>query len=98
MGAGFLCLFLLTEYKLENILNAPKEDRVIGFRQVKKAINGNRLRCVTVAEDIEEAIKSQIVALAKGHNVPLTTCRSRQELGAKLGIDVACAVCGVLKK
>lgn len=83
---------------MDRILKAPAAARVIGLRQVRKAIIGNKLRCVCFAEDIDEAIKAQIIAVCDEKQVPYSLYRSRSEMGEKLGIDVACAVCGELKQ
>lgn len=82
---------------MDTILKEPTENRLIGFRQVRKAVNNNQLRCVMIAIDTDEGMKSQIAELCKQSLVPYNFYSSKIEMGNELGLDVACSVCGILK-
>lgn len=82
---------------MDNIWEVPESLRIIGLRQAKKAIVGKKLRCVFFAEDIDEEIKRQVSTLCKENGIPCSSYRSRAEMGERLGIDVPCAVCGILQ-
>ncbi|MFW5780930.1 MAG: L7Ae/L30e/S12e/Gadd45 family ribosomal protein [Bacillota bacterium] len=82
---------------MDKVLKEPPENRVIGFRQVRKAINNNRLRCVTIAMDTDIEMLTQLKSLCQQKQVELSFFSTRLELGKKLGLEVACSVCGVKK-
>lgn len=87
----------IKENLVDRILKEPNENRVIGFRQVRKAINNNRLRCVTIATDTDEEMLLQMKSLCRLKQVEMSFCSSKAELGMKLGLDVACSICGIKK-
>lgn len=82
---------------MDKVLKEPKENRLIGFRQVRKAVKNNHLRCVMIAIDTDESIKSQMTDLCEQRLVPYSFYSSKIEMGKELGLDVACSVCGILK-
>jgi large subunit ribosomal protein L7A len=82
---------------VDKILKEPRANRVIGFREVRKALNNNRLRCVTIALDTDENMLSEIKGLCLEKQVETSFCPSRVELGDQLGLDVPCSVCGLKK-
>ncbi|HHT83800.1 MAG: L7Ae/L30e/S12e/Gadd45 family ribosomal protein [Christensenellales bacterium] len=83
---------------MDKILKEPPENRIIGFRQVRKAANNNRLRCVVIAMDTDEEMIAQITGLCRQKNIPYDFYKSRIEMGKLLKLDVACSVCGVKKQ
>lgn len=80
---------------MDKVLSEPSENRVVGLRQVKKAINNNRLRCVMIAMDTDELIKTQLINMCEKKKLPLEFFSSKAEMGRLLGIDVACSVLGI---
>lgn len=82
---------------MDTIRTEPSENRVVGLRQVRKAINNNRLRCVMIAMDTDEIIKTQLVSVCEQKQIPHKFFDSKDEMGKLLGIDVACSVLGIRK-
>lgn len=82
---------------MDKILSQPKENIIIGFRQVRKAANNNHLRCVVIAKDTDQSMIAQITALCTQKQIPYRFCETKAEIGKMLKIEVACSVCGIKK-
>lgn len=82
---------------MDKILSVPRENRVVGLREVRKAINNNHLRCVMIAMDTDELIKTQLISMCEQRQLPLEFFSSKDDMGKLLGIDVACSVLGIRK-
>lgn len=70
---------------------------VVGKRQVERGLSEGNIRCVVLASDADEALKTQLSARAKALGVPVSTVNSKIELGKLVGIEVAAATVGILK-
>lgn len=70
---------------------------VAGYRQVVRGILANRIWCVAVARNADKQIKRELAVLCKQNGVSLKSVPSKEELGSKLGLEVACATVGFLK-
>ena len=82
---------------MDRILKEPSENRIAGFREVRKAINNNRLRCVTIATDTDQNMLLELQGLCRQNGIEISFCSSRATLGKKLGLEVPCSVCGIKK-
>lgn len=78
-------------------VHADGANKVAGIRQVVRGIKSDRIRCVLVATDADEHIKTQLTALCNPKGLPLKFVLNKKELGKRLGLDVDCAVVGILK-
>jgi|GEM_PF-409638 len=85
----------LSEVKKDNMFT--KAGKVAGMRQVVRGIKANRIRCVLVAQDADEHIKTEITALCAANSIAVEQVQSKKELGENMGLDVDCAVVGILK-
>lgn len=71
-------------------------EKVIGLRQVMRGFRDGRIRCVLVAADAEEHIKLELEKHCVANGVKLVSVPSKHELGQAAGIDVDCAVVGII--
>ena len=78
-------------------VHADGVGKVAGIRQVVRGIKSDRIRCVLVATDADEHIKTQLMAICTPKGLSLKFVLNKKELGKRLGLDVDCAVVGILK-
>ena len=71
--------------------------QVAGLRQVIKNIKEHKIQSVVLALNADEHIQTQVKQICTQSEIPLSYTRSKEELGASLGLDVPCAVVGILK-
>lgn len=72
-------------------------DIVVGKRQVVRGLSEACIRCVIVALDADEALKTEIISRAKACSVPVEIEGIKSDLGKIAGIEVNAAVIGILK-
>jgi large subunit ribosomal protein L7A len=80
------------EHELNNAQN-----RVVGQRQVLRALDGNKAARVYLGKDADGFIYHRINGLCEEKNVPVTVVDSMQELGKLCSVDVPAAAAAVLK-
>ena len=71
--------------------------KLVGCRQVLRGLSEDTVRCVIVAEDADDQIKSQLVKATAERNVKVLYAPSMDWLGRNAGIDVGAATVGFLK-
>ena len=64
---------------------------VVGSKQLRKAVNAGRARCVFLAENADPAITEYLEMLCAEKQVPITWVPSMADLGRACGIDVGAA-------
>ena len=84
----------MNQQDITNLIN--NSSKLIGTRQVLKAIMGNTLQLVVIAKDTDSGLKEQILHECSTKNIPVVECFTKQELGSLAGIDVMCACIGIL--
>lgn len=72
-------------------------NKVVGTKQVLKALEANTAKKVYLAEDIEPALKAKITIAANAVECELQSVTSMEELGKACKIQVGAAVAAVLK-
>lgn len=70
---------------------------VAGVRQVNRYIMENKISKIYLAADCQHSFSRQVSDMANSAGVPLVVCGSRAEFASLVGIDVLCAVIGILK-
>ena len=80
------------EHELHNVQN-----RVVGQRQVLRALEGDKAARVYLGKDADGFIYHRINGLCEEKNVPVTVVDSMQELGKLCSVDVPAAAAAVLK-
>ncbi len=79
---------------LAELLNSPK---VVGAKQVKRAIELGAAGKVYLAEDADPRVTQPVAALSRERGIPLQTVPSMKELGRVCGIAVGAAVAALMK-
>ncbi|SHN36990.1 50S ribosomal protein L7ae-like protein [Gracilibacillus kekensis] len=70
-------------------------DKIIGTKQVLKAIKNGQAKEVIIANDADLHITSKVSRLASDHNVPFFYVDSMKKLGKACGIDVGAATVAI---
>ena len=79
---------------LSELKNSPK---VVGVRQLRKAVGRDEVRRVFLADDADPAVTEPVEALARQRAVPITRVPTMRELGLACGITVGASAAGLLK-
>jgi len=72
-------------------------NKVVGTKQVLKALEGNTAKKVFVAEDIDPDLRAKLINAASAANCDLCSIQSMKELGKACGIQVGAAAAAILK-
>lgn len=78
---------------LINIIN--NSSKLIGTRQVLKAIINGTVDKVIIATNVDEVLSNKVKGECSNHNIPMIREFTMSELGKLCGIDVGCAVVGL---
>lgn len=79
---------------LEELKNLNK---VVGLKQVAKAINEEGVKALYIAEDADPKVVEKIKLAAKQKNIDTIYVESMKKLGKACGIDVGAATAATLK-
>lgn len=73
-----------------------RSERVVGAKQVKRALNNNRARRVYMALDADPRLLQPLVQQAVRQQVPLEQVSSMRALGEACGIAVGAAIAALV--
>lgn len=73
------------------------DNKVVGTKQVKRALNSSNVEVVYVADDAENRVTDEIVELCKSKEIQVIHVDSMKDLGKACGIDINAAVAALLK-
>lgn len=73
------------------------DKKLVGVKQVKRALNGDEVELVYLAKDAEGRIVSSIIEQCKEKNIEIYYVDSMKELGKACKIDVSAATAALLK-
>jgi len=79
---------------LRELMNCP---RVVGIKQLRKAIGKDEIRRIFLADDADPAVTEPVETLAGSQGIPVTRIPTMKELGQACGIAVGAAAAGLLK-
>ena len=79
---------------LSELKHSPK---VVGVRQLRKAIGRDEVRRVFLADDADPAVTEPMERLAREREIPVTRVSAMRELGLACGIAVGASAAGLLK-
>ena len=79
---------------LEQLQTAAK---VVGAKQVRRALNDGRAACVFLAEDADPRVTEPLRILCGEKDVPVEEVSSMKELGQACQIAVSAAVAAILR-
>ena len=71
--------------------------KVVGIKQVSKAVERDEAVTVDVAADAEPRLVQGLLALVEKHNVSLDESATMQELGRACGIEVGASAVALLR-
>lgn len=71
--------------------------KVIGSKQVQRALKAGTLSRVYIAEDIDTFLYQKVRRAAEAAGVPVQTVNSSAELGRACGLEIASAAAGLPK-
>ena len=77
--------------------STPGGTRVVGTRQVLKALRAGRIERLFVAADASQAIVAELVEVAASRGVAIDRSLDLQRLGRVGGVEVGAAAVGVLR-
>ena len=69
---------------------------VVGAKQLRKAVQSGRARCVFLAKNADPAVTQPIEVLCAQRNIPITWVPGMAELGHSCGIEVGAAAAAVV--
>ena len=73
------------------------KNKVVGVKQVKRALNSAEVEAVYVANDAEKKVTSDIVKLCEEKQIQTIYVDSMKKIGKACGIDINAAVAALLK-
>lgn len=79
------------------LLKLKTDNKVVGVKQVKRALNANNVEAVFIAEDAESKVTDEIARLCDEKHVQLIYVDTMKELGNACKIDVNAATAALLK-
>ena len=79
---------------LSELKNSP---RVVGVKQLRRAIGRDEIRLIYVADDADPALTAPIEALAQARVLSVIRVHTMKELGLACGIAVGASAAGLLK-
>ena len=79
------------------ISDAEKKSLVVGLKQVKKALQANKVNKIFIANDCSTALKTSIEELCKNVDISPIYIESMTQLGRECGIDVKASCACICK-
>ncbi len=70
--------------------------KVVGAKQVKRALNTSKANKVYIAEDAEQRVVTDIAKQCEEMHIPIIYVKTMKELGKACGIDINAAVAALL--
>lgn len=74
-----------------------RKNRIVGMKQVLRAVEKDALERVYLAEDAQPSIRERVEAACLRYAVPVVSAPDMQTLGRTCGIEVGAACAGVRK-
>lgn len=73
------------------------DDKVVGLKQVKRAISVSQAHTVFIAEDADKEITDDVLKFCKDKDIQIVHVDNMDKLGKACGIDINAAVAALLK-
>lgn len=73
------------------------QEKVVGAKQTRRAIEVDAARTVFLAEDASARVTEPLMALCAQRGIPVTAVPTMKQLGEACGISVGSAVAALLK-
>jgi large subunit ribosomal protein L7A len=78
--------------------NLEKNEKVVGTKQVKRAILSGNVQVVFIAKDAEEKVVGDLKILCNKKSIEIVYVDTMKELGKACGIDISAASAALLNK
>ena len=88
--------FKSSEVKDMSLETLKSADRVIGLKQVRKAVESGRAQRVFLAEDADAYVTEPLRMLCEERRIPIETVPSMKALGKACLIDVGAATAALI--
>lgn len=72
-------------------------NKIVGAKQVKRALKNEEIQTVFIAEDAEKDITNEIEQLCNNEDIQVIYIENMKKLGDACGIDVNAAVAALIK-
>ena len=72
-------------------------NKIVGAKQVKKALQNEELETVFIAEDADKNVTDEIARTCKNKDIQVVYVENMRQLGDACGIDVNAAVAALIK-
>ncbi len=72
-------------------------NKVVGVKQVRRALNSSEVEVVYIAEDAEGKVTDDIVKFCEEKQIQMIYVENMKKLGDACGIDINAAVAALLK-
>ena len=72
------------------------QTRVVGAKQIRKALNAGRAKAVFLAQNADPAITEPLAAVCQQNNVEFVWVKSMTDLGSACGIEVGAAAAAIV--
>ncbi len=80
------------------LIKLRQNEKVVGAKQVKRAISNSQAEVVFIALDADKNVTDEIVELSKEKEVYIQYVEKMKDLGEACGIDINAAVAALLNK
>ena len=77
--------------------NFPRNQVIVGAKQLRKALRAGRVRQVYLAENADPAVTEPLALACNENSIPVAWIHSMSELGRACGIDVGAATAAVVE-
>ena len=78
-------------------LKLGTDKKVVGTKQVKRALAEDQVKQVYIAQDAEKTVVNQIIQICKEQQIQIVYIESMKKLGEACNIDVNAATAALLK-
>lgn len=79
------------------LLKLNTNNKSVGAKQVKRALNSHEVEAVFIAMDAEKKITDQIIQICKENDIEVFQVENMNKLGEACGINVNAATAALLK-
>ena len=76
--------------------NLKHMNKIVGVKQVKRALRASKVHKVYIARDAEAKVTSDIVKQCEEMHIPIIYVETMENLGNACGIDINAAVAALL--
>ncbi len=73
------------------------QEKVVGAKQTRRAVEGDAAATVFLAEDANERVTAPIEMLCQAHGVPVVRVPTMRQLGEACGIPVGATTAAIVK-